>query len=74
MRKGVCVISGAGSAGHDVDEVLTILSRPDDADLLELVDLAARICDSEASGITIRHGDDYHVPITYGIEPFVGPG
>ena len=65
--------SGAGSAGVDIDEVLTILSRPDDTDLLELVDLAAKICDSGASGITVRHGDDYHVLVTYGIEPFVGP-
>ncbi len=64
--------SGAGSAGLGIDDVLTILSRPDDVDLLEIVDLAAQICDSEASGLTVRHGDDYHVPITYGLEPFVG--
>ena len=56
-----------------MDEVLTILSRPNDVDLLEIVDLAAEICHSEASGLTIRNGDEYHVPVTHGIEPFVGP-
>ena len=64
--------SGAGPAGLGIDDILTILSRPDDADLLEIVDLAARICDSEASGLTIRRGTEYHVPVTYGMEPFVG--
>ncbi len=65
--------SGAGSIGLDTDEVLTILSRPDDADLLEIVELVAHICDSEASGITVRRGGEYHVPITFGLEPFVCP-
>ena len=65
--------SGAGPAGLEIDEVLDILSRSDDADLGEIVELVANICDSEAAGITIRRGGDYHVPITHGIEPFVCP-
>ncbi|HSK32609.1 MAG TPA: HAMP domain-containing sensor histidine kinase, partial [Propionicimonas sp.] len=42
-----------------------------DDDLLELVALAAKICDSGSAGITIRRDDEYHVPITYGIDPLV---
>jgi signal transduction histidine kinase len=57
----------------DVDDVLAILSRPDDVDLSELVELVARICDSQAAGITIHRGADYHVPVTHGIEPLVCP-
>lgn len=65
--------SGAGPSDLDIDEVLAILSRPDDAELLELVELVAKICDSRAAGITVLRGGDYHVPLTYGIEPFVCP-
>jgi signal transduction histidine kinase len=63
--------SGAGSSGLDIDEVLSILSRPDDEELIEMVELVAEICDSEAAGITIERGEEYHVPIAYGIEPLV---
>ena len=55
----------------DVDAVLAILSRPDDVDLAELVELVARICDSKAAGITLQRGGEYHVPVTHGIEPLV---
>ena len=54
-----------------VDDVLDILSHPGDRDLSEIVELAASICGGEAAGISIRRGDYYHVPITYGIDPFV---
>lgn len=63
--------SRAGASGLDIDEVLSILSRPDDEELAEMVELLAGICDSEAAGITIQRGDEYHVPISYGIEPLV---
>src|ERR1700712_3314105 len=63
--------SGAEASGRDIDEVLSILSRPGDAELMELVQLVAGICDAEAAGISIQRGDEYHVPITYGIEPLV---
>lgn len=63
--------SRAGSSGLDIDEVLSILSRPDDEELAEMVELVAGICYSEAAGITIQRGDEYHVPISYGIEPLV---
>ena len=53
--------------------VLEMLSRADDADLVELVELVARICDSEAAGITVSAGENYHVPVTHGIEPLVCP-
>ncbi len=56
---------------NDTDEVLAVLSRPEDDDLADLVALAAAICDCQSAGITIRRGDEYHVPITYGIEPLV---
>jgi signal transduction histidine kinase len=57
----------------DIDAVLSILSRPDDAELVQLVELAARICEAKAAGITILRGDSYHLPVTYGIEPLVCP-
>ena len=65
------VISGAAVTDLDVDQVLDILSRSDDPDLAEVVSLVAEICDSEAAGITIRRGDEYHVPVAHGIEPMV---
>lgn len=61
----------AGPTGLDIDEVLGILSRPADTELVELVALAAQICDSEAAGITVARGDEYYVPVTHGIEPLV---
>jgi signal transduction histidine kinase len=64
---------GVDDSGCDSDAVLDILSRPDDDDLAEVVELVAKICDAQAAGITISRGADYHVPITYGIEPFVSP-
>jgi signal transduction histidine kinase len=65
--------SGAGPTGLDIDGVLSILSHPDDTDLVEIVELVAKICDSDAAGITIHRGENYHVPLTYGIEPLVSP-
>ncbi len=61
-----------GDPGADNDAVLAILSHHDD-DLADLVELVATICAAEAAGITIRRHGDYHVPITYGLEPFVSP-
>ena len=63
----------AEAPSPDADAVLAILSRPDDVDLAELVELVARICDSTAAGITVQRGEDYHVPVTHGIEPLVCP-
>ena len=49
---------GAGdSTGSDVDAVLDILSRPDDDDLADMVELVAKICAAEAAGITVRKGE-----------------
>lgn len=59
------------SAHLDIDAVLSVLTRPDDVELVELVELAARVCDAEASGIIILRGDSYHVPVTYGVALFV---
>jgi len=70
---GFNVSSVAGTAGADIDEVLAILSRSDDADLLAMVALVAEICGTTAAGIMIEQGGQYHVPIAYGIEPFVCP-
>ncbi len=64
---------GVGDSGSDIDAVLDILSRPDDDDLADVVELVAKVCDAAAAGITVLKGDDYHVPITYGIAPFVCP-
>jgi signal transduction histidine kinase len=64
---------GVGDSGSDSDAVLDILSRPDDDDLADVVELVAKICAAQAAGITILRSDQYHVPITYGIEPFVSP-
>ena len=59
----------ATSRRTDVDDVLDILSSPDDRDLVEVVQLASSICGAQAAGITIRRGDRYHVPITHGHRP-----
>jgi signal transduction histidine kinase len=64
---------GAGESGSDIDAVLAILSRPEDDDLADVVELVAKICTAAAAGITILKGDQYHVPVTYGITPFVSP-
>jgi signal transduction histidine kinase len=63
--------SGVSPVAIDVDEVLAVLSRPDDADLAELVEVVAGICDTEVAAITVRRGEKFHVPITHGIEPLV---
>lgn len=65
--------SGVGPAHVDIDAVLSILSRPDDVELVALVELVARVCDAEAAGIAILRGGSYHVPVAYGIAPFVCP-
>ncbi len=67
------MLPGAGDSGSDIDVVLDILSRPDDDDLADVVELVAKICDAEAAGLTILRGASYHVPVTYGIDPFVSP-
>ncbi len=63
---------GVGNPGSDIDAVLDILSRPDD-DLADVVELVAKICGAEAAGITICQDENFHVPVTYGIAPFVSP-
>jgi signal transduction histidine kinase len=62
---------GAGDSRADIDVVLAILSRPEDDDLADVVELVAKLCDAAAAGITISKDDQYYVPITYGIAPFV---
>ncbi|MCW2849794.1 MAG: hypothetical protein JWR90_3768 [Marmoricola sp.] len=69
--RGFGVAGGPGSADLDIDGVLSILSRPDDTELVEVVRLVAEICDSESAGITIARGEHYHVPVTHGLEPLV---
>ncbi len=64
---------GTGEPGPDSDAVLDILSSPDDDDLADVVELVAKVCDARAAGITVLKGKDYHVPITFGIPPFVSP-
>jgi signal transduction histidine kinase len=56
-----------------VDDVLQILANPDDRDFAEVVELAASICGGDAAGIGVRRGEEYHVPITFGIAPQVFP-
>ena len=59
------------SRRSSVDDVLDILSDAGDHDLAEIVQLVGRLCGGDAAGITIRRGDEYHVPVTFGIDPFV---
>lgn len=54
-----------------VRDVLEILSRPDDEELLEIVRLAADLCQAEAAGLTILKDGEYHIRVTHGIEPTV---
>ena len=56
-----------------VDDVLQILSDPDDRDFAEVVELAASICGADAAGIAVRRGEDYHVAIAFGVPPQVYP-
>lgn len=67
--------AGAAGAGHEarVGQILEILSRPDDAELLEIVRLAADLCRAEAAGISILKDGEYHVRVTHGIAPLVCP-
>ena len=57
----------------DLDEVMAILSRPEDDDLAELVELVAEICEADAAGVTILRENAFHVRVTHGIDPFVCP-
>ncbi|MCW2621312.1 MAG: hypothetical protein JWL64_914 [Frankiales bacterium] len=66
------MLVGAAAAGHDVDVVLDVLSRPDD-DLADLLALVADLCDSPSAGITIFNGDHVHVPVAHGVQPVVTP-
>jgi signal transduction histidine kinase len=54
-----------------VDDVLQILANPDDRDFAEVVELAASICGADAAGIALRNGEEYHVPIAFGVAPQV---
>ena len=53
-----------------IDEVLEVLSVPHH-ELDEIVQLLAEVCGAEAAGITVPRGEDSHVVVTHGIEPFV---
>ncbi|KQT91478.1 hypothetical protein ASG49_10645 [Marmoricola sp. Leaf446] len=66
-------MGSSGAAPAAVDEVLRVLARADDVDFQDLLRLAAGLCDAEAAGVTIRREEIFHVPLTYGIEPFVCP-
>ncbi|ROR92275.1 sensor histidine kinase [Nocardioides aurantiacus] len=66
-------MDSSGAAPAAVDDVLRVLAGPDDVDLQDLLRLAAVLCDAEAAGMTIRRQDCFHVPLTFGIEPFVCP-
>lgn len=55
-----------GSSG----DVLEVLRTPDDH-VRDIVELAARLCDSEVAGVTIRHGDEFHIPVAFGLDPVV---
>ena len=66
------MLVGAAAAGHDVEVVLDVLSRPDD-DLADLLALVADLCDSPSAGLTIFNGDRVHVPVAHGVQPVVTP-
>lgn len=66
-------MGSSGAAPAPVDEVLRVLARPGDDDLQDLLRLAAGLCDADAAGVTILRAAQFHVPLTYGIEPFVCP-
>lgn len=50
---------------------LHVLGAAGDADLQEIVDLAAALCDARAAAISVVSGDDYHLLVTHGVEPMV---
>lgn len=58
--------------GLDVGRVIEVLARPDD-DVSEVLALVAEICGASASGITVLHGEEFHIPATFGTSPFVSP-
>jgi signal transduction histidine kinase len=60
-------------ARSEVRDVLDILSRPDDEELLEIVRLAADLCAAESAGLTILKDGEYHIRLTHGMEPLVCP-
>jgi signal transduction histidine kinase len=64
------VASYDAAPSAEIDGLLDLLEAPD-ADLQEIVGLVVDVCGVQAAGITVRRGEEYHVPITHGIEPFV---
>ena len=66
--------STSSATTFDTDAVITVLSRPDDPDLQELLELVADICDSPMAGISVLKGSYLHIPaVTRNIRPFVSP-
>lgn len=63
-------ISGAEHTKH-VDQVLGVLSHPDEDDLGSIVALLAHVCEADAAGLTLRRLDQYHVPFVRGLDPLV---
>lgn len=66
-------MSLSSAAPTTVDDVLRVLSRSDEADLQDLLRLAAGLCGAEAAGVTIRQAHRLHVALAYGFEPFDCP-
>lgn len=50
---------------------LWALGEEGDAQLQTLVDVVADLCDVPLAALSIFDGDDYHLPITAGVEPMV---
>jgi signal transduction histidine kinase len=62
--------NGVHLPADEVDDLLSVL-EPGDHDLAEIVGLALDVCGASAAGITVRRGEEYHVPVALGIDPFV---
>jgi signal transduction histidine kinase len=56
-----------------IEEILAVLSRPEDDELQEIVRLAADLCEVEVAGLTVLHQGDYHICVTHGMAPKVRP-
>ena len=52
-------------------DAVQVLSRTDDAELVEIVQSVARLCDADAAAISVWTGDGYRLTLTHGISQVI---
>ena len=57
--------------GVGAGDAVAILSSTEDADLLEVVQAVAQLCDADAAAISVRVGDGHRLTLTHGISSVI---